>query len=206
MNQGVDGLEIRGDRIRIRELKVEDVFLMRTWGLHDTPLLEDYNFPVMNDKDIKTWYKIKTRSPLNEYYAIKNEEEKLIGYMGIKHIKIFRRSSTLGIVLDPNQVNKGYGTEILEVFLDYYFTEMKMRKIILEVSSFNKRAYRVYEKIGFVEEGYYLDEFFNPYIDKNDPYFLKEKASFVIDDKKIYNYIYRMVLRKDRFFNLRKNP
>lgn len=199
-------MEIKGERIRINELKVEDVFLMRKWGFHETPLLEDYNFPEMNDEDIKIWYRIKTQSPFNKYYAIRNEKEKLIGYMGIKKIKTFRRQSTLGIVLDPNQVNKGYGTEVLEVFLNYYFTEMKMKKMILEVSSFNRRAYSVYEKLGFVEEGYYLDEFSNPYINKSDPYFIEEKSSFVIDGGKIYNYTHRMVLTKERFFNKRKNP
>ena len=126
--------------------------------------------------------------------------------MGIKNIKIFRRMSTLGIVLDPNQINKGYGTEILKVFLDYYFNEMKMLKMELEVSSFNKRAYNVYKKLGFIEEGYYLDEFCNPYIDKKDPYFIEAKSSFVIDGKKIYNYIHRMVLSKKRYFNIRRNP
>ena len=114
--------------------------------------------------------------------------------------------STLGIVLDPNQINKGYGTEILKVFLDYYFNEMKMLKMELEVSSFNKRAYNVYKKLGFIEEGYYLDEFCNPYIDKKDPYFIEAKSSFVIDGKKIYNYIHRMVLSKKRYFNIRRNP
>lgn len=197
---------VKGDRIRIERLKVSDVFLMRTWGLHDTPLLEDYNFPEMNDDEIKIWYKMKTRSLFNKYYGIRDEEEKLVGYMGIKDIKVLRRISTLGIVLDPNHVNKGYGTEILEVFLQHYFTKMKMRKMVLEVSSFNKRAYRVYEKLGFIEEGYYLDEFFNPYIDREDPYFIEAKSSFVIDGKKIYNYIYRMVLSKERFFSRRKGP
>lgn len=199
-------MEIKGDRIVIRKLKVEDVFFMRNWGFHETPLLEDYNFPTMNDEEIKIWYRMKTHKFFNKYYGIRNEEDRLIGYMGIKDIKIFRRISTLGIVLDPNYVNRGYGTEILETFLNHYFIKMKMKKMILEVANFNKRAYRVYEKIGFIEEGYYLDEFFNPYIDKVDPYFLQEKSSFVIDGEKIYNYIHRMILRKDRFFNLRKNP
>lgn len=199
-------MKIKGDKITIDRLKLDDVFLMREWGFHDTPLLEDYNFPEINDKEIKMWYWIKTKSIFNKYYGIRNEEEKLIGYMGIKDIKYFRRISTLGIVLDPNYINKGYGTEILEVFLNEYFTNMRMTKMLLEVASFNKRAHRVYEKNGFIEEGYYLDEFCNPYINRNDPHFLEEKSSFVIDGENIYNYIHRMILTKKRFFNIRKNP
>ncbi|NLK43365.1 MAG: GNAT family N-acetyltransferase [Tissierellia bacterium] len=197
-------LEIKGERVTIRDLKLEDVFEMRNWGYHDNPLLEDYNFPHMSDKEIKLWYKMKVNSFFNKYYSIRNERDELIGYMGIKGIKIFRRESTLGIVLDPNHINKGYGTEILDTFLRHYFIEMKMKKMILEVAEFNKRAYRVYEKIGFQPVGYYLDDFFNQGLDLKNPYYLAEKSSFVIDDEKIYNYIYKMALQKNRFFKLRK--
>ena len=196
-------LEIKGERITIRRLEIKDVFHMRKWGKHKNPLLEDYNFPTMSDRGIKNWYKRKVSSIFNKYYGIRNEDQELIGYMGIKDIKYIRKISTLGIVLDANHMNKGYGTEILDNFLQYYFTEMKMRKMILEVAEFNKRAYAVYKKIGFKPCGYYLDEFFNSKLDLNNPYYLKEKSSFVIDGETIYNYIYKMTLSKDRFFNKR---
>ena len=197
-------MEIKGKRITIRELKLEDVFNMKNWGFHENTLIEDYNFPPMNDKEIKLWYKMKTNRLFTKYYGVLNEDNQLIGYMGIKDIKVVRRESTLGIVLDPNNVDKGYGTEILDTFLQYYFTEMKMRKMILEVAEFNKRAYRVYEKIGFLPIGYYLDEFFDSELDLTDPYYLEAKSCFVITDKKIYNYIYKMIVDKKRFFKLRK--
>jgi len=197
-------LEIRGSRITIRPLKLEDVFLMREWGSHENPLLEDYNFPPLNDKEIELWYRMKVGKIFNKYYSIRNENALLIGYLGIKDIKIFKRESTLGLVFDPNHINKGYGTEALDRFLDYYFTEMKMKKMILEVAEFNKRAYGVYEKIGFKTCGYYLDEFFDDKLDLSNPYYLKEKSSFVIKDEKIYNYIYKMVLHKKIFYELRQ--
>ena len=114
-------LEIKGKRVIIRELQLKDVFLMREWGTHENPLIEDYNFPPMNDKEIKIWYAMKANRLFNKYYGIRNEEGKLIGYMGIKDIKVIKRESTLGIVLDPNQVNKGYGTEILDTFFKALF-------------------------------------------------------------------------------------
>lgn len=195
---------IKGKRIIIKELKLEDVYQMRNWGLHKNPLIEDYNFPPMDDNEIKTWYRRKTGRKSNKYYGITNEQNKLIGYMGIKDIKRFRRESTLGIVFDPNYVNKGYGTETLDTFLEYYFTEMRMKSMILEVTEFNRRAYKVYEKIGFKPIGYYLDEFFDSRLDLSDPYYIKEESSFVIQDGKIYNYIYKMRLKRKVFMKLRQ--
>ena len=197
-------MEIKGERIIIDKLKLEDVYEMRTWGFHENPLIEDYNFPPMNDDEIKSWYRRKTRTIYNKYYSIKDRDGKLIGYMGIKDIKRFRRQSTLGIVMDPSNIDKGYGTETLETFLNYYFTEMKMKSMLLEVAEFNKRAYRVYEKMGFRPIGYYLDEFFDSNLDLTNSYYLEEKSSFVIKEEKIYNYIYKMKVTKKRFMELRK--
>lgn len=198
-------LKIKGLRIDIDKLKIEDVFDMRKWGMHENPLLEDYNFPDMNDSEIKVWHRMKISGISNKYFSIRDKDNVLIGYMGIKDIKIFRRVSTLGLVLDANKMNQGYGTEVLETFLHDYFTEMKMKRMILEVSAFNKRAYRLYEKMGFIKNYMYRDEFFNQYLDLEDPYYLEEKHSFEILNGKLYNYIYKMTLTKKRFFELREN-
>ncbi len=196
-------MEIRSQRLTISPLLVEDVYLMRNWGKHDNPLLEDYNFPLLSDREIVKWYNNKTRPLFNKYYGVRNEKKDFIGYLGIKDIKIFRKFSTLGIVIDANHMEKGYGIELLDCFIDYYFTELKMKYMILEVAEFNKRAYRVYEKIGFVKDGYYLDDFFNQRLNLKNIYYIEAKSSFVIDGHTIYNYIYKMTLTKKRFYELR---
>lgn len=193
-------MNIQGERIIIKPLKVEDVFHMRHWGYHDNPLLGDYNFPIMTDAGIRKWYQIKTKSFFDRYYGVTNEDKRLIGYLGIKKIKFIKRESTLGIVFDPDYMNMGYGTETLKHFLSHYFNEMKMKKMYLEVAEFNKRAYTLYEKMGFKPVGYYLDEFFDSKLDLHSSYYLEAKSCFVITEKKIYNYIYEMRLDKQDFF------
>lgn len=192
-------MEIRGERIVIRPLSLEDVFNMRKWGVHKNPLLSDYNFPEMSDGQIKKWYELKTRSFFNKYFAILSKEDVLIGYMGVKEIKFLKKESTLGIVFDPDLVDSGYGTETLEYFLREYFDQMNMKRMYLEVAEFNKRARRVYEKMGFKNEGYYLEEFFDSDLDLASPYFKEVESCFVINGKKIYNYVYRMKLDKEDF-------
>lgn len=192
-------MEIIGDRITIRPLSLEDVFNMKKWGMHKNPLLSDYNFPDMSDSQIRKWYDMKTRSFFNKYFGIALKDGRLIGYMGIKEIKLLRKESTLGIVFDPNFLNMGYGTETLKYFLRYYFTQMNMKRMYLEVSEFNNRAQKVYKKMGFENSGYYLEEFFDDDLDLNNPYFKDVQSCFVINEKKIYNYIYKMKLDKEVF-------
>lgn len=192
-------MRLKGERVTIRPLKVEDVFYMRNWGYHDNPLLSDYNFPTMTDNEVHAWYKYKTLPWFNRYFGVLNEENRLIGYMGIKNIRKVKKESTLGIVFDPNYVNKGYGSETLRVFLNYYFKHLKMKRMYLEVAEFNKRAYKAYKNIGFKPVAYYLDVFHDTSLDLNSPYYLKHKSSFVIKGKKIYNYIYKMKLSREDF-------
>ena len=192
-------MRLVGSRVIIRPLELKDVYEMKNWGFHKNPLLDDYNFPDMVDSQIKKWYKYKTNSFFNRYYGILNKDYRLIGYLGIKNIKFVRRESTLGLVLDPNYINKGYGTEALWEYLNYYFNQLKMKKMDLEVAEFNQRALKVYEKVGFRSIEYYLDEFHNQKLDLNDNYYLDNKSCFVLYNKRIYNYIYKMRLDKDVF-------
>lgn len=177
---------------------------MRSWGTHDTILLGDYNFPYESDKEIKKWFKYKTFTIRNKYFGVYNEEGILVGYLGIKNKKFLRRSSFLGIVFDPDHLNKGYGTESMEAFLPVYFGEMKMKVLYLEVAEFNKRALRVYEKLGFRPIEYYLDMFPVEDVDKSHPEIIAEESCFVFKGERIYNYIYKMKLTKDKYISLKE--
>jgi RimJ/RimL family protein N-acetyltransferase len=59
----------------------------------------------------------------------------------------------LGITLGADFVNQGLGTEALALFLDYYFGELGFKKLVLDVVGYNRRAIRVYRKLGFVKVG-----------------------------------------------------
>lgn len=191
-------IDIRDGDLRIRSFMLEDVFNMRKWGRHQTPLLADYNFPKLTDTEMRRWYRFKTLNPFNKYFGVLLGD-RLIGYMGIKNIKRLKRESTLGIVFDPSNVDKGYGTRTLRLFLNYYFNEMNMKRMHLEVAKFNERAMRVYKKVGFTISSYYCEEFFDQNLNLNDPHYIQVESSFVIKDKKIYNYIYKMKLDREEF-------
>ena len=49
--------------------------------------------------------------------------------------------------------SKGYGTDALRLILRYAFFELNLNRVGLDVISYNKRAVRAYEKVGFKVEG-----------------------------------------------------
>jgi RimJ/RimL family protein N-acetyltransferase len=60
----------------------------------------------------------------------------------------------LGMVIGSEENHgRGYGTEALELFLTFAFQELRLNRVELVCWAYNTRARRVYEKVGFVQEG-----------------------------------------------------
>lgn len=193
-------MELRGKRITIKPIEIEDINQLKNWGSHENPLLADYNIRNLTEDELLGWYTFKTGKGNQKYFSVFNEESKLIGYFGLRSIrKRLFKDSELGIVFDPNYVNNGYGTETIITLLDYYFNHMNMKKLYLDVTKFNKRAIQCYKKSGFTIIQTYLGKFFDQGIDIRDPYFKNEESSFVIRMGKIYNYIYRMKIDRKTY-------
>lgn len=81
-------------------------------------------------------------------------EDTLIGFVALFSIKWSSGSATLAIGIgEPDYRGKGYGVDALELALGYAFRELNLHRVGLSVISYNTRAIRAYEKVGFVQEG-----------------------------------------------------
>lgn len=191
---------IKGKSMMIRKLTIEDVFGMREWGKHTDPLYFDYNFPSLRDEEVIDWFKIKTQNKNKKCFGVLNEENRIVGYLTIKDIKRLRKTSTLGIVFDPNYINKGYGTEAIRLFLEYYFYVLKMKTLHLDVAKFNKRAINCYKKCGFTKMGESKEKLQIQILNFQNSSYKRENGHFYFDNKKqeLYSYICKMKVSRDK--------
>ena len=73
---------------------------------------------------------------------------------GIENIDHLNKRGTLGIFIgDVEEREKGYGTEAINLILDYGFNYLNLNNIKLDVVEFNERAIACYKKCGFKECG-----------------------------------------------------
>ncbi|KJF26411.1 GCN5 family acetyltransferase [Clostridium aceticum] len=168
----------RGKLTYITEIERQQVDAMQLWGKHEDPLLGSYNFPVMSELQREYWYRNKKYTLSKKCFGVCNLENQFVGYIALRNIKWIRRISELGIVFDPNYINKGYGTDALKGFLEYYFDNMKMRQLNLKVAVFNKRAQKCYEKCGFQLQEIKYDEFEDQNLEVFDREDLEEYQQF----------------------------
>ncbi|KAE9369343.1 GNAT family acetyltransferase, partial [Stipitochalara longipes BDJ] len=73
------------------------------------------------------------------------------------------RSCTMGITISTDYQRKGYGTEAITWAVNWAFRVAGMHAVRLGVFSFNERAVRLYERLGFVREGVNRDAYYYDY-------------------------------------------
>jgi len=149
---------LKGKRIRLVPLERKHIDFFLKW---------------FNDPEITqyiTMYKPMTRDMEEEWFnnlkhkedavyfsiSINNEEksDKIIGNCAVQNIDCKNRACSCGITIgEKTYQNKGYGTEAMELLIEYGFNVLNLNRIELSVYEFNSRAFNTYQKVGFVEEG-----------------------------------------------------
>jgi len=149
---------LKGERITLGPVKKEYIESYLKW-FNDPEITQNLNmfrpFTRMMEED---WIEnLKNRDDTIVFAIIipdENNVEKLIGNCGIHAIDWKNRVAEVGITIGEKEYqSKGYGTEAMEVLLEYGFKTVNLNRIQLRVYEFNSRAINSYNKIGFIEEG-----------------------------------------------------
>lgn len=77
-----------------------------------------------------------------------------IGYANVRDFSNPHGTAEFGIAIgEPAERGKGYGTEAVQLLLDYAFSVLGVYNVWLDTAAYNLGAIRVYEKAGFREIG-----------------------------------------------------
>lgn len=147
---------LRGKRIDLRAFRREDLDAYRRW-LDDPRVTEflEMGWRPTRDSDLDAWWKLANESADAVVFAIAERKKgAAVGTCGLYAISATARRAQFNILIgEPAAWDKGFGTEALELLLDYGFDVLNLNSIQLGVNADNKRAVRSYEKAGFVHEG-----------------------------------------------------
>jgi RimJ/RimL family protein N-acetyltransferase len=95
---------------------------------------------------------IKSRAHI--FTIVDLEDDVPLGRCLLFNVDHLNRSAMFGIFIgEKSYWGKGYGHEAAKLLLDYGFNLLNLNSIMLGVFSFNERAIRSYQKVGFKEIG-----------------------------------------------------
>lgn len=148
---------IYGENLRLRAIEREDIPTFLRW-FNDPEVRRHLlmHEPMSRAKE-ERWFEEHLSRKDEFLFAIEVKEGKdwvHIGNLGLHKIDWKNRVATFGIVIGEKAYwNRGYGTEAVRTALRYAFFELGLNRVELETFSFNRRAIRCYEKVGFRHEG-----------------------------------------------------
>jgi len=90
------------------------------------------------------------KNNLHVFSIVDLETDQAIGRCLFFNVDAVNRTAMLGIVIgEKSRWDQGYGREAVSLLLDYGFNLLNLNSVMLGTFSFNERAIRCYEKVGF---------------------------------------------------------
>tara|TARA_B100000700_G_scaffold331786_1_gene468708 strand:- start:42 stop:620 length:579 start_codon:yes stop_codon:yes gene_type:complete len=146
---------VSGTLVTIREKFFSDLESDYKWRRDPELAAFDASTPIRSSFDS---YKKMMQSQLDypekkrRTYAIEDKRtSRHVGNIMYYDYNPLKNETEIGITIgDREYWSKGFGTETINLFVDYLFNELNLRKIYLHTLVWNYRAQRCFTKAGFV--------------------------------------------------------
>lgn len=145
-------MDIMGERIYLRKMKIEDTDQVIAW--RNAPHVMEqfiYRTPLTRETHLE-WIRTKVNTgKVQQFIICIKENNRGIGSFYLRDIDLEMRTAELGIFIgEQDALGKGYGTEAVRLGVSYGFQTLYLKRIILRVYQDNIKAVRNYENNGFV--------------------------------------------------------
>ncbi|WP_276482098.1 GNAT family N-acetyltransferase [Paraflavitalea pollutisoli] len=142
---------------RLREICQDDLPLINRWRNDPEVIgLLGNNFLYISQDVDTAWFEqyLQNRDKAKRFAIVDNMRNRVIGTTQLTGIHAINQSAEFSIAIgDKDYWNKGVGYMATRMVLDHGFNDLNLHRIWLTVLVRNVRAVRLYDKIGFRNEG-----------------------------------------------------
>lgn len=146
---------LEGENVYLRPVETKDIdmFVELKSDFSSLEKLATKLSPLSSDA-VSIWLKKAAESfePL-KFTIVSKSTKQSIGYIGFENINFIEGHSGFGFFIKKPFRGKGFGSEALNLLLEYGFLHLRLRRIYTEILENNLSSIKVTKKLGFVEEG-----------------------------------------------------
>ena len=153
-------------KVGINQISLENAVEIVKWK--SDPVLADQimsDYKVVSLTEVEDWIKKNSSDPnqiLNGIFLDLDGEIKIIGVIRLMFIDYESLNAELGIYIGESKFQGlGLGKGALRLIVKLAFRKLKLSKIYLKVNTENNRAIKMYQNIGFIQEGVLREQYFN---------------------------------------------
>ncbi|UOQ95297.1 GNAT family N-acetyltransferase [Halobacillus shinanisalinarum] len=154
---------LQGKRLYLRPIENEDLDLFYKKALWDKEGRRlTGTQAVLSRKGVQNWFeRNSTDSSRIDLIICLQENNQPIGEMAMLDIDHQNRKAAVRIsIFDKEYWGSGFGTEAMSLLLQFGFENLNLHRVGLDVFSYNERAIRSYQKLGFRQEGIIRDDLY----------------------------------------------
>lgn len=152
-SEELPNVELRGDKVFIREKIIEDIPDEYEWRVDDELSRLDATRPLsMSYESFYRYSKEEMQFPSyrSKRLAVDTIDGIHIGNVMYYDLNVGRKETELGIMIGHKEYwGRGYGTDTLVTVLKYLFTTLNLKRVYLHTLAWNYRAQSAFSKAGF---------------------------------------------------------
>ena len=146
---------LKGDKINLELAEKNDLPIIRQWA-NDVEFVGEFEpFDQVSTEDLEKQHDSRGEG---QWYFVEKKDGPKIGYVG--HFKS-KDCIGIGYMLVKEERGKGYGSEAVQMIVDYLFLHKNIVRVQAETHPNNRASIRVLEKAGFTLEGRIRKSFFS---------------------------------------------
>lgn len=150
-------MKLHGKLVTVRVIENQDMlFIQKLWGNYETMESEGGTYKVKDEDFNKLFMILNKEDKLFNHYIIETDEG-LVGDFSIREIDDSNEGIQINLKIEFSKRNKGYGKEVLELFMDYYFKKSNGSKILIEMWAVTPFVDRKLKGYGFNLESVSVD-------------------------------------------------
>ncbi|MDH3890412.1 MAG: GNAT family N-acetyltransferase [candidate division Zixibacteria bacterium] len=151
-----------GDKVFLKPTTPEDEANTYHWTLLSEPQSQTcrpwvFSTPSEIAERMKKAEKDMSRQ---RFMVLRKDDRTPVAKVTYFDLNTLNRSAELGLVVDPDERQKGYGADALKTLVRYLFPYRGLNKVYAQTAQFNTQAIALMESLGFKKDATLRDHYF----------------------------------------------